>query len=339
MRAPGLEPLPEHLRERVVCCLGRGLRRKRRVLREHAVRRELPERSERRRGLRAKRLGLLLLPADGLQAALRCLQPLALAQKQARTLAEHAPVVRRIRLAELGERLFLPAHLLEREARLLDIRERLRERAQLLIRQRRQRRVEDLIDHRRLEIARELRTAQLDEEAHELLILAELAEPVHARVHERHILAVRGHHLPVRADRVHELAPRQRDLHRLPRLRVMAEMIEGEILPHPAAVLEHEPPEIHASRAALRVQADARRHILLRRLALVLEKEIPHALVHLGNLPLPEQIVLDAPRLRAKAVEPPRLRHAIEEHRHETLHRDRLARAVAPAQHEAPARE
>jgi hypothetical protein len=105
----------------------------------------------------------------------------------------------------------------------------------------------------------------------------------------------------------------------------MTEMIEREILAHPAAILEHKAPEIHAPRAALRVQADSRRHILLRLLALVLEKEIPCTLVHLGDLFLPEQIVLDAPRLRAEAVEPPRLRHTVQKHRHETLHRDRFS--------------
>jgi hypothetical protein len=207
MRAPRLEPLPEHLRERIIRRHERKLRHERRVLGEHAIRRRLFKplepcsgrrldrlagrlrpaqllrerelalalrrvvavflrpalrelcllvetllfllcrlirlvaherllllaqtrllRRERllcRRGLRALRLSRLPLPADGLRTPFRCTQPRAMMREERRTLAEHAAVIRRIRLAELRERILLPAHLLEGEPRLLDIRERL----------------------------------------------------------------------------------------------------------------------------------------------------------------------------------------------------------------------
>jgi hypothetical protein len=88
-------------------------------------------------------------------------------RKMRRTLAEHAAVVRRIRPGRAGSKAaFSSRPICSRESRVCSIFASVSESGlQLLIRQRGQGRIEDLIDHRRLEIARELRAAQLYEEA------------------------------------------------------------------------------------------------------------------------------------------------------------------------------
>ena len=122
------------------------------------------------------------------------------------------------------------------------------------------------------------------------------------------------------------------DQHLLPCQSVKTGLKQMQITPNAGIVLQYIPQKAPFGRSGFGIQADTAGDIPLFPIPFELDKQIRRAF-RPGIRLITDQIIPDRPRRPAARIEAAGSCVAVQHHRHQCLHRDRLARPVLPAQH------
>ena len=267
-----------------------------------------------------------------------CLQPVerlpALCLPQG-ALCQYGGIVAGIGLADILEGGLLPFQLLDGQAGLFHVFQRLGQRAEVFIGEGGQGLVEDFVDDAGLEVAGELGTAQLYEQLHQFLVLADVLIAEDILVHHGHVFPLLRGDPAVLADGVFQFPAGERSFLLRPGLGIFGQTVEEKVFSDAAAVLQDEAPEIHLGGAAAGVEADAGGDVLVAVFPLVFQIEVACAFIVAADFLLSQQVIVHGAGLGAETVQAVSPLHTVQQHGDQALHGDGFAGAVAAPQQQA----